>query len=173
MAAAGMERAYAWLLVAALVSDAVDGILARRFSWTSRLGSLFDSLADAILMLVAAYGVWVFHPYVFEDYGVAIWTVIGLWALQHLLAFVRYGRPASFHTGLVRVAVMAFGLFLATLFMLGFERWLFFSSVALSLAGVCEEMILILLLPEWTPDLRGGLLEVLRRRAAERGRHQS
>lgn len=163
MAARGMEQAFSWLLVAALASDALDGLLARAFSWTSRLGSLFDSVADAILMLIAAYGVWVFHPYVFDDYGIAIWAVIVLWAIQHLLAFIRYGRPASFHTRLVRLAVMVFSLFIATLFLLGFQPWLFFIAVALSLAGVCEELVMILLIPEWTPDLRGGLVEVLRR----------
>jgi CDP-diacylglycerol--glycerol-3-phosphate 3-phosphatidyltransferase len=168
MAATGMERPFSWLLVAALASDAADGLLARAYNWTSRLSSLFDSLADAALMLVAAYGVWVFHSYVFDDYGIAIWAVLGLWALQHLLAMMRYGRPASFHTRLVRVAVTVFGLFLVTLFLLGFQPWLFFMAVALSLAGVCEELLLIAVVPEWTPDLRGGILEVMRRRRAER-----
>jgi phosphatidylglycerophosphate synthase len=168
MAATGMERPFSWLLVAALATDALDGLLARAFSWTSRLGSLLDSLADAMLMLVAAYGVWVFHYYVFEDYGIAIWAVLGLWALQHLLAIMRYGRPASFHTRLVRVAVAVFSLFLVTLFLLDFQPWLFFMAVALSLAGVCEELLLIALVPKWTPDLRGGILGVMRRRKSER-----
>ena len=164
MAATGMERPFSWLLVAALASDALDGLLARAFSWTSRLGSLLDSLADAMLMLVAAYGVWVFHYYVFEDYGILIWAVLGLWALQHLLAMIRYGRPASFHTRLVRVAVAVFSLFLITLFLFGFQPSLFFIAAALSLAGVSEELLLIIVVPEWTPDLRGGILEVIRRR---------
>ena len=170
MAASGMERSFAWLLLAALASDAVDGLLARKFAWTSRIGSLFDSLADAILMLIAAYGIWVFHPYVFDQYGAAIWTVIGLWAFQHLLAFIRYGRPASFHTRLVRIAVMTFSLFIVTLFLISFQAWLFLLAVVMSLIGVCEELIMILLVPEWTPNLRGGLIQVLRRRAAQRGR---
>lgn len=167
MATVDMERAFAWLLVAALASDALDGMLARRFSWTSRLGSMFDSLADAILMLTAAYGVWVFHPYVFADYGIAIWTVIALWTLQHLLAIFRYGKPASFHTRLVRIGVLIFSVFIIVLFLLGFYPWLFYLTVAASLAGVLEEMIMIFLVPKWTPDLRGGLLEVVRRRRAD------
>ncbi len=168
MAANGMEGPFSWLLVAALASDALDGLLARAFSCTSRLGSLLDSVADATLMLVAAYGVWVFHPYVFADYGILIWAVLGLWGLQHLLAMVRYGRPASFHTRLVRVAVTVFSLFLVTLFLFGFQPWLFFLAAALSLAGVSEELLLILVVPEWTPDLRGGIVEVMRRRQSKR-----
>ncbi|MDX2426577.1 MAG: CDP-alcohol phosphatidyltransferase family protein [Cycloclasticus sp.] len=47
------------LFVVAGVSDALDGFLAKRFSWTSRLGSLLDPLADKFL-LVSCFLVFVF-----------------------------------------------------------------------------------------------------------------
>ena len=34
-------------------SDALDGYLAKRYNWTSRLGSLLDPLADKLLLLSA------------------------------------------------------------------------------------------------------------------------
>lgn len=43
-----------WIGVAAGLSDALDGFLARHFGWRSRLGSLLDPAADKLL-LVAAY----------------------------------------------------------------------------------------------------------------------
>jgi len=43
-----------WIAFAAGVSDALDGWLARRFGWQSRLGTLLDPLADKLL-LIAAY----------------------------------------------------------------------------------------------------------------------
>lgn len=42
------------LFVVAGVSDAVDGYLAKRFGWESRLGAVLDPLADKLLM-VASY----------------------------------------------------------------------------------------------------------------------
>lgn len=42
------------LFVVAGVSDALDGFLAKRFHWESRLGALLDPLADKLLM-VASY----------------------------------------------------------------------------------------------------------------------
>ena len=42
------------LFVAAGVSDALDGFLAKRFHWESRLGAALDPLADKLLM-VASY----------------------------------------------------------------------------------------------------------------------
>jgi phosphatidylglycerophosphate synthase len=161
------ETAFTWLMIAALASDAADGMLARAFGWVSSIGSLLDSVADAALMLTSAYGVWVFHPYVFTEYGVIIWTLLALWALEHLAALVRYRRLSSFHTALVRYGVLVFSVFLVVLFLFGFVAWLFYLSAMLSLAAVLEQMVMIALLPQWMPDLRGGLPEVLRRRAGK------
>ncbi len=39
------------LFAIAAVSDGLDGYLARRFDWRSRLGSFLDPLADKLLMV--------------------------------------------------------------------------------------------------------------------------
>lgn len=49
-------QAALWLAFVAGASDGIDGFLAKRFGWTSRLGGLLDPLADKLL-LVACYGV--------------------------------------------------------------------------------------------------------------------
>jgi cardiolipin synthase len=41
------------LIVAAGLSDALDGYLARRFDWRTRLGGLLDPAADKLLMLAS------------------------------------------------------------------------------------------------------------------------
>lgn len=46
-------QALAWL-IAAGVTDGLDGWLARRFGWSTRFGALLDPVADKVL-LVAAY----------------------------------------------------------------------------------------------------------------------
>ena len=47
-----------WLAVVAGASDAVDGLLAKRFGWQSRLGSLLDPVADKALLGCAFVGLW-------------------------------------------------------------------------------------------------------------------
>jgi cardiolipin synthase len=48
------EYAFALLLFAvAGISDALDGYLAKRFQWSSRLGSILDPLADKLLLVTA------------------------------------------------------------------------------------------------------------------------
>lgn len=45
-----------WLALLAGSCDAVDGWLAKRFGWTSRLGAILDPLADKALLLGALIG---------------------------------------------------------------------------------------------------------------------
>jgi hypothetical protein len=61
------------------------------------------------------------------------------------------------------LAVLVFAIFVVVLFLWGFYVWLFHLSVSLSLAAVLEEVAMVLLIPEWSPNIRGGLREVLRR----------
>lgn len=51
------------LILAAGVSDALDGFLARRFGWETRLGGLLDPVADKLLLL-AGYAVLSFKELV-------------------------------------------------------------------------------------------------------------
>ncbi len=65
----GSYRAAFWLFVAAGVSDAIDGIVAKRFGATSEVGTYLDPLADKAL-LVAVY---ITLGYVDQ---IAVWLVI-------------------------------------------------------------------------------------------------
>ena len=52
---------YDWALVIALAaggSDAVDGWLAKRFEWRTRLGGLLDPVADKLLLVASFVGLW-------------------------------------------------------------------------------------------------------------------
>ena len=46
------------LFVIAGVSDAVDGFLAKRFGWTSRVGGILDALADKFLLVSTFLALW-------------------------------------------------------------------------------------------------------------------
>src|SRR5690606_10500927 len=55
---AGHYRAALVLALIAGVSDGVDGWLARRYGWRSRLGSLLDPVADKAMLGLAVFGLW-------------------------------------------------------------------------------------------------------------------
>ena len=47
-----------WLAMAAGFSDALDGVIAKRFGWQSVLGGLLDPIADKLLLSACFLGLW-------------------------------------------------------------------------------------------------------------------
>ena len=55
------RQLFTWLLLACLLSDILDGLIARLFNLGSRLGAMLDSTADMIVLLLSAVGLFVFQ----------------------------------------------------------------------------------------------------------------
>jgi len=165
LAAFQHERAFAILLVAALITDILDGWLARRLQLQSQLGAMLDSAGDLTTLLAAATGIAVFHVDVWHQHFVAICLVLGGLFVECAFALQRYGRLSSFHTYASKAAGYALGFFIAALFAFGFMPWLFYAAAALSLISTVEELLLLWRLPVWRADVRG-LWWVLRERSS-------
>ena len=155
LALLGLETAFTWVLIPALVSDIFDGWIARVFALESRLGAMLDSVADSLLLFVSLYGVWVFHPDVLREHAWLCGVAVGLWALEDLLALLRYRRLSSFHTYLSKIVANLLGLFIGSLFLFGFEPWLLYLAAGSSILASLEELALLWVLPQWRADVRG------------------
>lgn len=155
LAVAGEERVFAWWLVAAMLTDAFDGWIARGFHVKSKLGAFLDSVADSALTLVTLYGVWVFHRDVITGHVLLCSLAVGLWALEMLLSLARYGRLSSFHTYLSKASGVLLGIFFGVLFVIGHQPWLFYLAMAVTIAGSLEEIALLAMIGEWRADVRG------------------
>ncbi len=151
---------FKWLLLGSLLSDVVDGAIARSFRLTSKLGALLDSLADVVTMFVAVIGVFVFQQMFVAEHYRGLLLVVGFYLAEVIVSFWRYGRVSSFHTMLARVAAFLAGVFVMALFIWGFQRWLYYWSVVAYLVALSEEMLLVYLLPEWRSDV-GGVYRLL------------
>ena len=150
-----LEPAFTWVLIPALLSDIFDGLIARAFGLESKVGAMLDSVADTLLLFVSVYGIWVFHPEVIRDHAWLCGLAVGLWALEDVLALLRYRRLSSFHTYLSKLVANLLGLFIGWLFLFGFEPWLLYLAAGLSILASLEELALLALLPRWRADVRG------------------
>lgn len=155
LAVAGEERVFAWWLVAAMLTDAFDGWIARGFHVKTKLGAFLDSVADSALTLVTVYGVWVFHRDVITGHALLCSLAVGLWALEMLLSLARYGRLSSFHTYLSKASGVLLGIYFGVLFVIGHQPWLFYLAMAVTIAGSLEEILLLAMIREWRADVRG------------------
>jgi CDP-diacylglycerol--glycerol-3-phosphate 3-phosphatidyltransferase len=138
-----------------MLSDILDGWIARTFNWTSRLGAILDSTGDVLVQLVAIGGLWIFYKETIFAHRVPVVIVVSLYLAELVIAVFRYGRISSFHTFLVRVAASALGIFVLSLFFWRYLDWIFYPAISLGVLAYSEELLILMLLAEWTPDVGG------------------
>ena len=147
---------FKWLLALSFFTDAIDGYLARRYKVMSVLGSKIDSIADDLTIVVAIAGVIVFKPEFLRHEITLIILLLALFILQTILAFIRYGTISSFHTYAAKMAAILQGVFLLLLFFLpGPVYMLFYITAIVTIIDLLEEIILVLMLPQWEANVKG------------------
>jgi phosphatidylglycerophosphate synthase len=146
---------FKWLLLTCLLSDILDGLVARVFRLRSHLGATRDSIADMIIGVIMIAGVWEFQRQFVASHFWEISVAVAFFALEIIAALWRYRRISSYHTILNRIAAYAQGIFVISLLFWGYRGWLFHTMIALTIAASSEEFLLLCLLPEHRVDVRG------------------
>jgi CDP-diacylglycerol--glycerol-3-phosphate 3-phosphatidyltransferase len=150
------ETLFTWLLAGALISDILDGVIARIFNMITKLGSFLDSLGDMGTYISAVAGIFVFKMDFIRNYWPAISAIVGMYILEKVFSFLRYKKLFNaFHTYLSKITAYAQGAFAVSLFVFGFKWYLFYPAMALGILANIEEMILSRLLQNYENDVKG------------------
>ena len=142
----GSRRWFVVLLVTALLTDALDGFLARRLNAYSDLGRKLDSAADYLTMITGIAGIALLWPAIMQRE--LPWVTVGLVAFFAVVVygFVRLGRAPCYHTWASKILAVACGLSMIPLL----AEWSavpFHVAMALLVACGGEEIAIALLVP--------------------------
>lgn len=143
------------LLAISLFTDMLDGFLARHVYTPTDRGARLDSAGDAMTFAVGLIGILKFETEFIISNLFPIALALGLYAAQLMIAFLKYGKPSSFHTYLAKAAALFQGVFMLWLLFFGVEMWLFYVTLILGIVETIEEIILIFLIPEWKTNVKG------------------
>jgi phosphatidylglycerophosphate synthase len=146
--------ALAGIVVAALVSDIYDGVLARRWGCDTAGVRLFDSMADTVFYLCTAAALWIGQPHLWRRYGGWLVALLGMELVRFAFDFAKFGKPASYHSYLAKswglvMAVAVVGVF-------AFGRVNALIPVALVMGILCdlEGLAMSVVLPVWRKDVK-------------------
>ena len=150
------EEVFKWLIALSFFTDSIDGFLARKYKVATAMGSRLDSLGDDLTVLMGILGIAVFNPDFLRQQSIPVFGLVGLFLIQASLSFYRYGKFSSFHTYLAKAAAIFQGSFLILFFFLPQPPVLLFYAAAI-ITGIelIEEIILVMLLPQWKTDVKG------------------
>ncbi len=124
-------------------------------------------MADVATMFLALLGTLVFQRRFVAEHSTGLLLMMGFYTAEIVASLWRYGRVSSFHTVLSRIAAFTAGVFVMSLFIWGYQDWLFQRMVMIYVVALSEEMLLIYLLPEWRNDV-GGIHRLLAHRLLAR-----
>jgi CDP-diacylglycerol--glycerol-3-phosphate 3-phosphatidyltransferase len=144
-------HAFAALYAANLLTDALDGFLARRMHVESELGATLDSRGDfavAMCLPIAAFLLW---PDMMRGLMPYILTAICAYLAPIAAGEIRYGRMPSFHTWGAKSMAVLTGAALFIMFLT--QNTIYFRiCVPFMVLESLEELIMIAILPKRHPN---------------------
>lgn len=163
MALQGYEKTFALLIIISLVSDVLDGMLARMLKQTSEFGARLDSIADFSTYFLVFMGVWIFKRDDFAPHIVSFSIFIGLLFMALTLSLIKFGRFPSLHLYSWKIGGYMQGFFFFILFGFGFYEPLYYFMIVWGILAFVEHIIIQLMIPEMQSNAKG-LYWVLRER---------
>lgn len=140
-------------LCIALVSDIVDGKLARWLGQASELGARIDSWADfATYTTVPLCAYWLV-PEVLADEAVYFWLIVASMILPKVYGFLKFRKLTCYHTRGAVAAAYVVGAATVLMFA-GIAIWPFRIAAVLVVLPKLEEMAITTVLPEQVTMVR-------------------
>lgn len=151
----GNESLFAVLLCVNLISDAVDGIIARAFKLQTEFGARLDSIADFSTYILACLGIYFFKM---PDHGDDFWVLyifIGLIIFYNVFSLIKFKRLPSLHMYSTKVGAYVQGIYFLGLFSYGYYAPIFFFAMIWGWISSLEEIIILVYLKELRSNVKG------------------
>jgi CDP-diacylglycerol--glycerol-3-phosphate 3-phosphatidyltransferase len=148
----GHLKIYVLCLCFSLVTDVLDGFLARWLKQTTEFGAKLDSRADFATVLSLPICVWWLRPDVVRDEAPYVCVALAGYLVPVAAGLLKYKRLTSYHTWAGKVAAVILGPGVVLLLATELNRAFQFVAVVAFLAGM-EELAITSLLREWRANV--------------------
>jgi cardiolipin synthase len=149
------ESLYVIFMIVNLLTDAIDGYIARRFNMESELGARLDSMADNLTYLLFFLGIYVFKLEDFLPYKTSLFIWIGFLLSTIAFSLIKFGRLPSFHLYMTKVGGYIHGAFFICLFTIGFIPAFYYFAIIWGIVGAVEHIAIQIVIPEMRSNVKG------------------
>lgn len=135
------------LLAVSLMTDAIDGFIARRYKVTSETGARLDSWGDFVTFITIGISAWWLWPGILHREMFFVATGIMSFLLPVAAGLIKFRRLPSYHTWAAKIQALLMSSTIFIIFGLGIT-WPFRYAVLLQVLVSIEEIIITLFLKE-------------------------
>ncbi len=151
----GNEKLFSVLLCINLVTDILDGLIARAFKLQTNFGARLDSLADIGTYILAVTGIFKFKWHDIQQYGAFMWVFLITYLLAYVVSFVKFSKFPSLHLYSVKAGGYVQGFFFFMLFFSGFNAVFFIVAMLWGICSYLEETAVLIALPQLQSNCKG------------------
>jgi phosphatidylglycerophosphate synthase len=149
----GDTRLFVSAFAYALVSDVVDGRLARALDQDTAAGARLDSLADCVLYLSAPIAACLLFPWMRERLGAVIVAIYAAYLLPIGYGYVKYRRLTAYHTAGARIAAISLSVAFFLLLVVR-AAWPLVVAASVLWISALDEIAITWLSSDWRPNIR-------------------
>jgi cardiolipin synthase (CMP-forming) len=157
------EQLFVIFLVISLLTDVLDGLIARIFKMETEFGARLDSIADIGTLVLAFTGVLLFKWPDFKPHLPSFLAYMVLFFTTQVFSLIKFGRFSSLHLYSWKIGGYIQGLFIIVLFSLGFHTLFYYLMITWAILSTLEHLAIQAILPQMQSNARG-LYWVLKQR---------
>lgn len=169
LAVTGAEKPFIILICISLITDILDGFIARRFNLVTKIGGQIDNLADFATYMLAVYGLYRFRWEEVEPHSWLLWLFFAIFFISYFIGWIRFRKMPGLHLYSAVTAAYLQGFFLFMVFAAGFWPWLYFLAMGWGTIAYIEKCFVLMMIDEIAPGNKG-LYWVLKKKRNSGGR---
>ncbi|MEO7043101.1 MAG: CDP-alcohol phosphatidyltransferase family protein [Gemmatimonadaceae bacterium] len=147
------ETVFGVVLVLALISDVLDGVIARKLGVATPGLRRFDSVTDSVFYLCAVVASWHVHETQLREFLIPLVILLLLELARYTFDYIKFRREASYHMWSSRAwgAALFVGFF--SLLALGQGGWPIALAIYLGIVADVEGLAISVVLKKWQTDV--------------------
>ena len=149
------ESIFVILLVINLITDILDGAIARMFNLQTEFGARLDSLADDGTIILAITGILFFKLSDFEPHTLSVVFFMVSYVLTIVISLIKFRRFPGMHLYSAKIGAYLQGFFFFVLFVFDFNTLFYYIMITWGIASFMENIIMILIESEMRSDAKG------------------
>ncbi|MDJ1469786.1 CDP-alcohol phosphatidyltransferase family protein [Xanthocytophaga flava] len=149
------EFLFSIFITISLVTDILDGWIARTFKLQTEIGAKLDSWADLGTYILAFLAIYIFKWSDIKPHSMILVLFFVFWLVSYLYVFYKFRGLIGLHTYMFKLTGYFQGGFIVYLFLFGFQPIVFYFALIWGTIACIEEIIIIALLREPKTNVKG------------------
>ncbi|MES2704878.1 MAG: CDP-alcohol phosphatidyltransferase family protein [Bacteroidota bacterium] len=141
------------MIAVGLVSDILDGIVARRLGISTEKMRRLDSGVDQVFWTLVIAGTCIVSPAFYKDHYLALAIIVAAEVATYVLSYIKFQKEVATHAILSKVWTLTIFTTLVDAIATGSATWSFYLCFYAGLISRLEIIGILLLLRQWTNDV--------------------